>query len=188
MKYIYTVKDGQAKLLTALDEGAENLHIQDTMPAKEYKEGYESYLTYDDANGVHWGFKRLSGVKLREKAYQTRKVIRYNDELITVDEANKLWLEYQAEGSEKAVIISSLIAEAKANIRKMYPDELPLPETTEIEEDENEFIGADSEVGEEQFGNETLGDEDPLLNVEIVGEDIEDDKIIDEIQSMGNID
>ena len=158
MKYIYTVKDGQAKLLTALDEGAENLHIQDTMPAKEYREGYESYLTYDDANGVRWGFKRLSGIKLREKAYQTRKVIRYNDELITVDEANKLWLEYQAEGSEKAVTISSLIAEAKANIRKMYPDELPLPETIEIEEDENELL-------------EELGDElDSLGNTDNIGD------------------
>ncbi len=62
--------------------------------------------------------------ELREKAYETRKCITYGASTLTVDEANKLWLQYIAEGnSEKAETLTSLINEAKAAIREEYPDE-----------------------------------------------------------------
>lgn len=41
----------------------------------------------------------------------------------TVDEANRKWQEYQAEGNSKANRLTALIANAKATIREQYPDE-----------------------------------------------------------------
>ena len=59
----------------------------------------------------------------REYCYETEKVIRWGNGLITVDEANKMWMEYMAEGNtEKTAELSALIAEAKADIRERYPD------------------------------------------------------------------
>ena len=42
--------------------------------------------------------------------------------MITVDKANKLWQEYQAEGSSKSEELTVLIAAAKTAIRAEYPD------------------------------------------------------------------
>ena len=189
MRYLYTIEDGKAKLITSIDEQSQQVHIQETYPAQEYRDGYTSFLAYNEEQGVHWEFKKRPAAELREQAYRTIKIIRYGEQFLTVDEANKMWLEYQAEGSAKAIEISTLISNAKSFIRTSYPDEVVEETPSEEDNGENEFIGADSEVGEEQFGDEILDDEeDPLLNVEIVGEDAEDDEIIDEIESMGNID
>ena len=43
--------------------------------------------------------------------------------MLTVDEANRKWQEYQAEGNSKANELTTLIANAKATIREQYPDE-----------------------------------------------------------------
>lgn len=60
----------------------------------------------------------------REQAYETERIIEYGDELITVDEANKLWYQYAAEGrSEVTDELTQKIADAKNEIRRMYPDE-----------------------------------------------------------------
>ena len=189
MRYLYTIEDGKAKLITSIDEQSQQVHIQETYPAQEYMDGYTSFLAYNEEQGVHWEFKKRPASELREQAYRTQKIITYGNEILTVDEANKLWLEYQAEGSSKSFEISILISNAKSSIRARYPDIIE----NEIEEDEftdNEFIGGDSEVEEEQFSDEILDDEeDPLLNVEIVGEDAEEDfDDIGDLDSMGDID
>ena len=44
------------------------------------------------------------------------------NEQLTVDEANKKWQDYQAEGNEKATVLTQLIHTAKENIREQYPD------------------------------------------------------------------
>lgn len=62
-------------------------------------------------------------MELRERMYETEKCITYAGELLTVDEANKRWQEYQAEGNAKAAELTALIAAAKAAIRDQYPDE-----------------------------------------------------------------
>ena len=61
--------------------------------------------------------------ELRENAYATEKICGYNGGTYTVDEMNRLWYEYSAEGDlEKTVEISSIIAEAKRMIRERYPE------------------------------------------------------------------
>ncbi|MBN7773159.1 hypothetical protein [Clostridium aminobutyricum] len=73
----------------------------------------------------------LTSVELREQAYET---MLYRDEgvaliawdnnsAITVDQANKKWLDYSAEGSTIANELSTLIVSAKAYIRELYQDE-----------------------------------------------------------------
>lgn len=191
MRYLYTVEDGKAKLIASINEQSQQVHIQETYPAQEYRDGYTSYLAYDEQRGVYWDFIKRPAAELREQAYRTIKIIRYGEQLLTVDEANKMWLEYQAEGSAKAAEISTLISNAKSLIRTSYPDEVVEEVPSEEDMNGNEFIGADTEEGEEQFGDEIFDDEnDPLLNVEIVGDDSigEDEGLLDEIESMGNID
>ena len=86
----------------------------------------------------------------------------------------------------KALEISILITNAKTFIRASYPDE---EQNNEEQSESNEVIGGDSEVGEEQFGDEiTEDEEDPLLNVELEGDLSDDEEISDEIDSMGDID
>lgn len=60
---------------------------------------------------------------LREEAYNTLSIVAWDDEMLTVTQAAQLWQYYAAEGSEKAAQLQAAIAEAKAGIRAMYPDE-----------------------------------------------------------------
>lgn len=64
----------------------------------------------------------LTPEQLREQAYETEPCIEWQGEMITVDQANDLWLKYSAEGSEIANELSELIVEAKTKIRVQYPD------------------------------------------------------------------
>ena len=43
--------------------------------------------------------------------------------MLTVDEANRKLQEYQAEDNSKAIVLTTMIANAKATIRERYPDE-----------------------------------------------------------------
>lgn len=55
----------------------------------------------------------------RENAYNTDKLIPWNDDTLTVTEAAKLWSYYAAEGdTDTAAELTALIAEAKAAIRR----------------------------------------------------------------------
>ena len=49
-------------------------------------------------------------------------LIPWEGKLITVDQANKVYLEYSAKGSTKATEIQVLIIAAKTYIRELYPD------------------------------------------------------------------
>lgn len=64
----------------------------------------------------------LSPSELREQAYSTEPIINWEDDLLTVDEANDLFNKYFAEASEKANQLQLLIIEAKTSIREKYPD------------------------------------------------------------------
>lgn len=79
-------------------------------------------ILYDETDGIHWEYIPLTPTELRERAYETVKCVTYENEQLTVDEANKKWQEYQAEGNEKAAEITALIAAAKASIRTEYPE------------------------------------------------------------------
>jgi hypothetical protein len=67
--------------------------------------------------------------QLREQSYGTMRykqdgeaLIRWDSNDMTVDEANKLWMDYSAEGSTKATELSILISTSKTYIRELYPD------------------------------------------------------------------
>lgn len=65
-----------------------------------------------------------TAAKMRENAYNTKQVVEWDGAVITVTEASNKWQYYAAEGNtEKAGKLTELIAEAKASIRKQYPDE-----------------------------------------------------------------
>jgi hypothetical protein len=73
--------------------------------------------------------KSQTPIELREQAYETMTtksdgtgLIPWEDSAITVDQANKVYLEYSAEGSGKAAAIQVLIVAAKTYIRELYPD------------------------------------------------------------------
>lgn len=58
----------------------------------------------------------------REMAYNTEKVIEWDNSLITVTHAAQLWQYYAAEGSEKATQLTALISSAKSEIRERIHD------------------------------------------------------------------
>lgn len=55
--------------------------------------------------------------------HHTGGVCHRGGKMRTVDEANRKWQEYQAEGNSKANELTTMIANAKATIREQYPDE-----------------------------------------------------------------
>lgn len=59
----------------------------------------------------------------RQNEYETNPLIEWHGESITVDQANLVYLQYSAEGSEKANEVQVLIASAKESIRQMHPDD-----------------------------------------------------------------
>lgn len=63
----------------------------------------------------------------RKQAYETEPIINWPEnstEMLTVDQANQLWLDYTAEGKDEiANKLRDFIASAKADIRERYPDE-----------------------------------------------------------------
>lgn len=59
----------------------------------------------------------------RENAYETEAIIEWQEDNITVDDANRLWSAYTAEGKVAiAQELTALIAAAKQEIREKYPD------------------------------------------------------------------
>ena len=120
--YIYTIKDNNATLLG--QQGSyDQLIEQETYPARVDHPNTHAVLSYSDADGIHWEYIPFTPEELRERAYETDKVISYEGKMLTVDEANRKWQEYQAEGNSKANELTTLIANAKATIREQYPDE-----------------------------------------------------------------
>lgn len=119
--YIYTIKNAKATLISSRE--FDQIITQETYPARIDTPNTKAILSYNETDGVHWEYIPLTPTELRERAYETVKCITYENEQLTVDEANKKWQEYQAEGNEKAAELTTLIATAKANIRAEYPEE-----------------------------------------------------------------
>jgi hypothetical protein len=119
--YIYTIKDSKA-ILISNQESYDRIITQETYPACIDYPNTRAVLSYNETEGVHWEYIPLTPKELRERAYETEKCITYDGETLTVDEANKLWQEYQAEGNEKADKLTTMISAAKADIRNQYPD------------------------------------------------------------------
>lgn len=64
-----------------------------------------------------------TSVEKRENAYETEAIIEWQGDNITVDDGNKLWQAYTAEGKvATAQELTEKIAEAKAHIREIYPN------------------------------------------------------------------
>lgn len=87
---------------------------------------YEYTYTWD-AEGKyyrkHWHKgedKRLPSVRRKEQ-YNIRKCVEWNGEILTVDEANQIVVDYTCEGRDMTALIE-LIAEQKEIIRKEFPD------------------------------------------------------------------
>lgn len=73
---------------------------------------------------------QLTPEELRENAYKTMTakedgtpLLFWDNKSITVDQAADLWTRYSAEGSDVAAELQTLIAEAKAYIRALYPND-----------------------------------------------------------------
>lgn len=64
----------------------------------------------------------ISPEEKRKEAYKTDLIITWENKMITVDEANKIFVEYFAEGNSKSDEIQILIIAAKEEIREKYPD------------------------------------------------------------------
>lgn len=120
--YIYTIKDNKAVLL-GQQSSYDQLIEQETYPARVDHPNTHAVLSYSEAEGIHWEYIPFTPEELREHAYETEKVVSYEGVMLTVDEANRKWQEYQAEGNSKANELTTLIANAKAAIREQYPDE-----------------------------------------------------------------
>ena len=120
--YIYTTTGNKATLVSQ-QSNYDQIITQETYPARIDHPNTHAVLSYNETDGIHWEYIPLTPAELRERAYETVKCITYENEQLTVDEANKKWQEYQAEGNEKAAEITTLIAAAKASIRAEYPDE-----------------------------------------------------------------
>lgn len=122
MKYIYKINGTKAELINKT-ESYDRLITAETYPARVDHPNTHAVLSYSEAEGIHWEYIPYTPEELRERAYETEKVISYEGKMLTVDEANRKWQEYQAEGNSKANELTTMIANAKAAIREQYPDE-----------------------------------------------------------------
>ena len=75
---------------------------------------------YDPGN-VDASLRRNAYISLTHKE-DGSALIPWEGSAITVDQANKVYLEYSAENSIKAAEIQALIVPAKAYIRNLFPD------------------------------------------------------------------
>lgn len=119
MTYIYKINGTTAELIDKA-EAYDSLITSDTFPAREYRENTHAVLSYSEDKGVYWEYIPFTPTELREKAYETEKLIVWEGNMLTVDEANKIFLQYDAEGNEKAEELTSLISQVKAEIRARY--------------------------------------------------------------------
>ena len=122
MTYIYKINGTKAELIDKT-EAYDSIITDDTYPAREYRPNTHAVLSYSEENGVYWEYIPFTPAELREQAYETEKLIEWDGNMLTVDEANKMFLRYDAEGfTEKSAALTTLIAQSKAAIREKYPD------------------------------------------------------------------
>lgn len=121
MQYIYKINGTKAELINKT-ESYDSLITQETYPAREYHENTHAVLSYNEEQGIHWKYIPFTPEELREQAYETEKLIEWDGTMLTVDEANDMFLKYDAEGNSKADELTALISAEKAKIRKRFPD------------------------------------------------------------------
>ena len=122
MKYIYKITGTNAELIDRA-ESYDSLITSDTIPAREYHENTHAVLSYSEDKGIYWEYIPFTPAELREQAYETEKCIEWDGDMLTVDEANQMYLRYDAEGyTTKANELTTLISQAKAEIRARYAD------------------------------------------------------------------
>ena len=121
MKYIYKITGNKAELINQT-ELYDDVIVMDSFPARIHHENTHAVLSYNETDGIHWEYIPYTNKEIRENIYKTEKLISYDNEMLTVDEANKRWQEYQAENNDKAKELTILISEAKTRIRNEYPD------------------------------------------------------------------
>ena len=119
--YFYII-NGSDAILIGKHDSYDQIIAQETYPARIDHPNTRAVLSYNEAEGIHWEYIPLTQKELRERAYETEKCITYAGEILTVDEANKRWQEYQAEGNAKSAELTALIVSAKTDIRERYPD------------------------------------------------------------------
>ena len=123
MKFIYTIdNENNAKRLGATNENYLTVEQEDFLIKEEHPD-CKALLKWSEELGVHWEYVPIPPSEHREKAYETEHNIEWGGEMLTVDEANKLWAAYSAESNARATELGMLIAEAKAEIRERYPNE-----------------------------------------------------------------
>lgn len=121
MKHLFALTENGVKHIGTIENNDSTI-TQSTFPAREQREGFKAVLAYNMDEGVHWEYVPLINAEKREKAYQTEPCVEFEGKTLTVDEANKLWQIYQAEGHYKAMELTAVIASAKNAIREKYPD------------------------------------------------------------------
>lgn len=121
MQYIYQINGSKAELINKT-ESYDRLITSETYPAREYHENTHAVLSYNETDGIHWEYIPFTPMELREKSYETEKCVEWDGNIITVDEANDIFLKYDAEGNVKSDELTVLIAAAKAKIRERFPD------------------------------------------------------------------
>lgn len=119
--YIYTTTNNKATLISQ-QSNYDQIISQETYPARIDHPNTHSILSYNETEGIHWEYVPYTPKEIRERLYETEKIISYEGDMLTVDEANRKWQEYQAEGNTKANELTVLIANAKTTIREQYPD------------------------------------------------------------------
>lgn len=121
MKYIYQINGTKAELINKT-ESYDRLITAETYPSREYHENTHAVLSYNETDGIYWEYIPFTPMELREKSYETEKCIEWGGNIMTVDEANDIFLKYDAEGNVKSDELTVLIAAAKAKIRERFPD------------------------------------------------------------------
>ena len=121
MKYIYKINGTKAELIQKTEE-YDSLIIEETYPAREYHKNTHAILSYNEEQGIYWEYIPFTPKELREQAYETEKCIEWDGTMMTIDEANDIFLKYYAEGNSKSDELTTLIAAAKEVIRERFPD------------------------------------------------------------------
>lgn len=78
--YIYTIKGNKAVLL-GQQSSYDQLIEQETYPARVDHPNTHAVLSYSEAEGIHWEYIPYTPEELRERAYETDKVISYEGKL-----------------------------------------------------------------------------------------------------------
>lgn len=99
-------------------------HTKESMIPDGEPETYKAATVTKMTAGIVPEPEKPTPAKQRENAYNTKAIIEWDGEMLTVTKASQKWQYYAAEGNTaKTDELTALIAEAKAKIREQYPDE-----------------------------------------------------------------